>query len=208
MRIVFALFAMHAHVTRVATQGCPHSRTWRCLSCATVFPSSMVPDSLVTVTLLSLAAPDATAARALADTALGDAPYAELLLASLDGALTAASDEYRAIVARDESVLLGLIVFGETAGAVGAGRIYFVVVDPAARRRGIATALVDAACRDLRARGARLVAMELTEDPRLERGRWLAHRAGFREEARVSDYVREGVGLVLLRRDLEDGTTA
>jgi ribosomal protein S18 acetylase RimI-like enzyme len=162
----------------------------------------MVPDGLVTVMLLPLAAPDSTAARALADAALGDAPYAEPLLASLDGALLAASDEYRAIVARSEGVLLGLVVFGETAGALGAGRIYFVVVDAAARRRGIATALIEAACRDLGARGARLVAIELPEDPRLERGRWLADRAGFREEARVSDYVREGVGLVLLRRDL------
>jgi ribosomal protein S18 acetylase RimI-like enzyme len=164
----------------------------------------MVPDRFVTVTLLPLAAPDSAAARALADTALGDAPYAEPLLASLDGALTAASDEYRAIVAHDEGALVGLVVFGETAGARGAGRIYVVVVDAAARRRGIATALLEAACHDLGARGARFVAIELPEDPHVERGRWLADRGGFREEARVSDYVREGVGLVFLRRDLVD----
>ncbi len=158
----------------------------------------------VPVTLGPLAASDAAPARALAVEALGDAPWAASMLAALDEALRSASDEYRALVARDATSLVGLIVFGGIAGALGAGRIYFVAVDAAVRRRGIAIALIEAACSALRSRHARFVAIELPEEPGLGVGRALAQRARFRQEAAVSDYVRDGVGLVLLRRDLVD----
>lgn len=158
----------------------------------------------VPVSLRPFSASDAAPARALADAVLGDAPYAAAMLAPLDAALRSASDEYRVLVAREASALRGLIVFGETVGATGAGRIYFVAVDAAARRRGIASALIGAACRELRSRGVRFVAMEIVEEPRLEAGRALAAREGFRREGVVSDYVRDGIGLALLRRDFGD----
>lgn len=156
------------------------------------------------VSVCPLPASDAAPARALADAVLGDAPYAATMLAPLDAGLRSASDEYRVIVAREPSGLRGLIVFGETAGAVGAGRIYFVAVDAAARRRGIASALIGAACRDLQSRGVRFVAMEIVEEPRLEAARALAARAGFYREGVVRDYVRDGMGLALFRRDFGD----
>ena len=133
---------------------------------------------------------------------LGDAPYAPSMLASLDGALRSESEEYRALVVGEHTALVGLIIFGTTAGALGAGRIYFVAVDEKARRKGLATALIEAACAELWSRGGRFVAMEMPEEPRLDGGRAVALRAGFRPEGRVSDYVREGIGLAFLRRDL------
>jgi ribosomal protein S18 acetylase RimI-like enzyme len=162
----------------------------------------MVPDTPVSVTLRPLAAPDATAARVLADVVLGGAPFAEAMRASLDEALTSDGDEYRAIGVHDGNALIGFVVFGEIAGALGAGRIYFVAVEATARRRGIATALIEAACSDLRSRGSRFAVIELLEELSLAPGRALAHRTGFRDEGRVSDYVRDGAGLLLLRRDL------
>jgi ribosomal protein S18 acetylase RimI-like enzyme len=158
----------------------------------------------VPATLRPLVAPDSTAARALALAVLDDARDAEPMLASLDGALRSASDEYGAIVAHDGDALVGVVVFGETAGARGAGRLYLVAVDATARRRGIAMALTEAACTDLRTRGARFVVIEAPEEARLQPALALAWRAGFREEGRVGDYVRDGVGLVVLRRDLRD----
>jgi ribosomal protein S18 acetylase RimI-like enzyme len=158
----------------------------------------------VPVTLSSLIPPDATAAHALAIAALGDAPYADSMRAPLDGALATASDEYAAIVARDGDALVGVAVFGETAGARGAGRLYLVAVATGARRRGIATALTEAACVHLRSRGARFVVIELPEEPELHPAHAIARRAGFREEGRVEDYVRDGVGLTVLRRELRD----
>ena len=162
----------------------------------------MVPRTSVLFTLRPLVARDAQAARALADAVLGDAPYGDQLRGALDGALSSATDEYRALVAADGSALAGLIVFGETAGARGAGRIYLIAVDARARRRGIATTLVEAACTDLTARGARFIAIEIPDDRRLDGARLAAERSGFHEEARVADYVRDGVSLLLLRRDL------
>jgi ribosomal protein S18 acetylase RimI-like enzyme len=158
----------------------------------------------VPATVHPLTAPDSSAARALAISVLGDAPYAELLSAALESALAGATDEYEAIVARHGRALVGLAVFGETAGARGAGRIHLVAVDATARRRGIALDLIDAACKRLREQGARLVMIELPADPRLSIARRLAERAGFREEARMEDYLRDGVALILLRRDLRD----
>ncbi|HJU68552.1 MAG TPA: GNAT family N-acetyltransferase [Gemmatimonadaceae bacterium] len=156
------------------------------------------------VTLHPLSASDAPPARALADAVLGDAPFAGSMLTALEHALRSSSDEYRAIVARDVNAVIGVIVFGETAGALGAGRIYFVAVASAERRRGIGTALVEAACNAVRSSGGRFVMMELAEEPWTDAGRALARRTGFRREGGVPDYARDGVHLVLLRRDLDE----
>lgn len=166
-----------------------------------MFPGSMVPRTPVPLTLRPLTARDAPAARALAAAALVDAPSGDHFRGSLDRMLTSTTSEYRALIASEETALAGLIVFGETAGARGAGRIYLIAVDAHARRRGIATTLVDAACRDLTERGARFVIIELPDDHRLAGARLAAEHAGFREEGRVADYVSDGVSLLLLRRD-------
>ena len=147
---------------------------------------------------------DSTAARALASAALADAPYAEPLLASLDAAIRSGSEEYRALVAHDGDRLAGVIVFGAIAGARGAGRLYLLAVDASARGRGLGPALVHAAFADLGAHGARFVVIELPDEPRLASALRLAQRTGFFEEARVGDYVRDGVGLLVLRRNLGD----
>ena len=160
----------------------------------------MVP-RLVPLTLRPLTARDAPAARVLADAVLADALYGDHLRGTLDNVLTSASDEYLAIVAAEESALVGLIVFGETAGARGAGRIYLVAVNPHARRRGIATTLAEAACRDLTERGARFVMIELPDDAQRSGARLAAERAGFHEEGRVEDYLSDGVSLLFLRRN-------
>ena len=161
-----------------------------------VFPSSVDP------TLRPVTASTASLARAFATAALSDSRYAEPLLAALDGALPGGTDEYRAIAAWNGDALMGLIVFGETAGALGAGRIHLIVVEAGARERGVAARLIEAACDELAARGSRFAMMELPAEAPFAPVRRLAKRAGFREEGRIDDYLREGVPLLLLRRDL------
>jgi ribosomal protein S18 acetylase RimI-like enzyme len=156
----------------------------------------------VPATFRPLADPDSAAVRALVISVLADVSYAEPMLAALERAIQRAGDEYRAIVACEASAPVGLIVFGEVAGARGAGRIHLVAVDPNARQRGIALHLIDTACATLRERGCRLVTIELPADARIANIRRLAGRAGFREEGRIDDFVGDGVALVLLRRDL------
>jgi ribosomal protein S18 acetylase RimI-like enzyme len=132
---------------------------------------------------------------------LAGSEYAEPLLDVLDGALAHDSDEYRAIAAWHDDAIVGLIVFGETAGALGAGRISLIAVDASVRERGVGAQLVDAACNELTARGARFAMMELPGEPRFAPVCRLAVRMGFREHGRIDDYLREGVALLLLRRD-------
>ena len=162
----------------------------------------------VSITPRPLTPRDAPAARALADAVLADAPYGEHHRGTLDSVLRSATDEYLALVAGEESTLAGLIVFGETAGAHGAGRIYFIAVDASSRRRGIATALAEAACRDLTERGARFVIIELPDDPSLIGARRAAEHAGFREQGRIADYLSDGVSLLLLRRNCREGASS
>jgi ribosomal protein S18 acetylase RimI-like enzyme len=144
----------------------------------------------------------ASAVRSFANAALSDTVYAETLLATLDKAIAGTSGEYRAIAAWHDDAIAGLIMFGTTAGAVGAGRIYLLTVDERTRGRGVATHLVDAACGELAAGGARFAMIELPGERRFAQLRRLAVRMGFREEGRIDDYEREGVPLLLLRRDL------
>jgi hypothetical protein len=63
-------------------------------------------------TLHLAAAPDSTIARTLALTVLADVPHAESMLAALDNALMRPSEEYRVVVARNRSAVVGLVVFG------------------------------------------------------------------------------------------------
>jgi ribosomal protein S18 acetylase RimI-like enzyme len=163
------------------------------------FHGSITP---VPLTFGRLAASDSSLARALANAALGTAPFAEPLFTALERALAGVSDEYQLIVARDGNALAGLVVFGEVAGTRRTGRIHLIAVDANGRRRGIGIDLINAACDRLRERGSPLVVIELPMDPGLAAVHRLAQRAGFREEGRMDDYVRDGVALVLLRRDL------
>ena len=165
-----------------------------------MFPSSMVL-APVTTTLRPLTTSDAAAVRSLALTVFADAPYSDLLVGALDSALAHSTNEYQAIIASDGDGIAGVVVFGETAGANGAGCIHLIAVDGNARRHGIATALVEAACARLADQGARFAMLELPADARLAPARALAQRTGFHEEGRVDDYVRDGIALVFLRRD-------
>lgn len=154
------------------------------------------------IRLQPVTASTASLVRAFAAAGLQDSPYAEPLLAAFDGALAGESDEYRAIAAWHHDAVVGLGVFGETAGAVGAGRIYLIAVDASVRERGVAAKLLEAVCSELAARGARFAMIELPGEPRFAPVRRLAERLGFRERGRLDDYHRDGVPLILLRREL------
>lgn len=149
-----------------------------------------------------LRAGDAASARALVEAETGGTAYSEAFREVLDRALAGGSTEARGLVAVRGRTVLGLAVFGDVAGAQGAARLHLVVVEPEARKQGIAQQLVDAAASELTDRRARFVIGEMADDPALAAARTLLMRCGFREEARVPDYFRDGVALLFLRRDL------
>ena len=145
---------------------------------------------------------DAPAARTLARGAVEGTPYAEAPLHALDRALAGGDDEAWALVAERDGGLAGVVLLGLVAGAVGAGRLQLVVVAEGARRAGVGSALLDAAAADAASQGARFLLAEVPEDPRLAAAHALLRVGGFRVESRIPDFVREGIGIAFLRRDL------
>jgi ribosomal protein S18 acetylase RimI-like enzyme len=135
----------------------------------------------------------------LVERALRDTPY-------LPGALEALSAEGHALASVRGALLEGVIVFGAFAGASGAGRLHFVVVDETVRRTGVARSLAEAAIAQLRDERARFVLAELPDDAHaLPAANAFLTSLGFREESRVENFFRDGVALSFMRRDLAGG---
>jgi ribosomal protein S18 acetylase RimI-like enzyme len=152
--------------------------------------------------LQPLAAVTLPAARALFAAELARHPYAERPLELLD-AVAAGSAEYRADVMLDGDRVAGAVAYGLVAGASGAGAVYGVCVTPTVRRRGMGARLVAHALGELRTLGARRAFAEVPDDPAaLGDVLGLMRAAGFAEEARVPDLVRDGVAMLILRRNI------
>ena len=154
------------------------------------------------VTIRPLRAADRRAARSLIEGELGGTPYLETPLWALETAIDGNSDEARALVADRNGEVLGVALYGEYAGAKGAGRIYILVVTASARLRGIGLRLLESVHDALVRRGARFVLAELSDDAINRPGLELLERYGYVEEGRVDDLFRDGVALRLMRRDL------
>ena len=65
---------------------------------------------------------------------------------------------------------------------------------------GIGTALCDTAAAILEVNGARSIIAELPDDESTAPGRGVLSRSGFTEAARIADYYRDGVDLLVLQR--------
>lgn len=159
--------------------------------------------------LRPLAPPDLDAALEILREVVSGSPHGEELGAVLHRAAMAPSDEARGIVGVQGDAVVGVVVYGEFAGASGASRVHLVAIAEPVRGVGIGTALMARAIEELRSRGARLVLAEVPDDPEVLGDYWAFLAAcGFREEARVPDHVRDGVALAFLRRDLGAPGTA
>ena len=135
----------------------------------------------------------------LRDTSAGT-PYEELPAYFLRLALAASSEESRAIVAVQSGAVVGCALYGVVAGAIGTGRIHFVAVAAGSRRLGIASRLCGVAVDELSSQAMRSVIVELPDDRVVASGRALLEGCAFTEVARVPDYYRDGVALVVLQR--------
>jgi ribosomal protein S18 acetylase RimI-like enzyme len=130
--------------------------------------------------------------------------YLDGALDALRSAVRAPGADGRALTSVKGKRVEGVVVFGIFGGTSGAGRLHFVVVEPGARRMGVARALVDTAIAQLAASDARFVLAELPDDRGALPGASEFLRAlEFMEESRVEDFFRDGVALSFMRRGLE-----
>ena len=152
------------------------------------------------VALRAATSDDRVALQRLVSDASGGTPYQELSEYFLRLALGAPSEESRAIVSVRNGAVVGCALYGVVAGTVGTGRIQFVAVAADWRRLGIGNRLCSVAVDELSSQKVRGVIVELPDDPAVDAGRALFERCGFTEVARVPDYYRDGVALVVLHR--------
>jgi len=155
------------------------------------------------VSIRPLSRSDLATARALLDAEAARHPYAARPRELLDAAAAQVGEvdaEYRALVATEGSEVTGVVLFGRVAGAVGTGALFGVAVGARWRHSGTGRALVAAAVDALDASGVRVVIAELPDDAAIGDARALLMSAGFVEEARVADLVRDGVAVSFMRR--------
>ncbi len=110
--------------------------------------------------------------------------------------------EYRAVVGERDSEIIGFAVYGGVAGTVGTGMLYGILVGSRSRRAGVGTAILRGAIQDFRTVSTRMIIAEIPKDAYLSRYRAFLNSNLFFEEARIEDYYRDGVDLIISRRNL------
>jgi ribosomal protein S18 acetylase RimI-like enzyme len=141
--------------------------------------------------------------RGLLIAALAGTPHLQGTLETMHQAVEASSAESGGLVAEGHGEVLGVVLYGEVAGAVGAAKLCALTVAEGARGQGVGRALLQRTRAVLAAAyAARIVVVELADHPTLAAGCRFLEAMGFREEARIADFYRDGVALLLLRLDL------
>jgi ribosomal protein S18 acetylase RimI-like enzyme len=84
--------------------------------------------------------------------------------------------------------------------APGVWNLLFLGVQPEARRRGVARALIGEVERRLRAQGARMLLIDTSTAPPMEAARRLYAALGYERVALISDYWGPGDGKLTFRR--------
>jgi hypothetical protein len=160
-----------------------------------------VQDADSTIVVRPIAAADAESVRALLDVALGSTPHLAHGLDVVDRALGGGDPEHRALVALRNRQILGVACFGDLLGSENVVELHLVAL-ASPLERATASTLLRAVDDAARASGARFVFAELPDDGTLDTTFASLRNAGYREETRIADYVRDGVALVFLRRTL------
>lgn len=110
--------------------------------------------------------------------------------------------EYRAVVGERDSEIVGFAVYGSVPGTIGTGILSAVLVGSRSRRAGVGTAILRGAIMDFRTVSTRMIIAELPKDMYLSRYRAFLNANLFFEEARIEDYYRDGVDMIISRRNL------
>lgn len=150
----------------------------------------------------SLLPEDAQGTRILLMGALGVTPYIDRALEVLAFAERGNDPEHRGIVIARDGTVAGLALFGTIAGTAGGARLHTATLAPGVQADDVGGRLMRAVSDASRATGARYLLAEMPDDPALGTVLALLREHGFREEARVPDFYREGVALTFLRLNL------
>ena len=134
--------------------------------------------------------------------ALGVTPYIDRALEVLVLAERGNDPDHRALVIARDGTVAALALFGMIAGTKQGAKLHTAVLAPGVRAEEIGPRLMNAVTDSLRQSGASFLLAELPDDPAIGNILTLLRHQGFREEARVPDFYRDGVALSFLRLSL------
>jgi ribosomal protein S18 acetylase RimI-like enzyme len=144
---------------------------------------------------------DVEGVRALILGTLGITPYVDRVLELVLESTSAQPDRHAYLVERDGTVA-ALALFAPVAGADRAWHLDALLIAPGVEVREVGGSLLDAVLGQARAHGARLIMAELPADAVIGASLSLLRASGFRQEARIPDFFRDGVALLFLRMNL------
>ena len=149
----------------------------------------------------TLAPGDQEAVRALVLGALGVTPYVDRTL-ELVAAAAQGDPETRAMLVERDGTVAALALYGPVSGARDAWILSTLLIAAGITTRDVARGLIDAVLATVRAGGGRFLLAEMPADPVIGTSLTLLRKSGFRQEARIPDFYRDGVALLFLRRTL------
>jgi ribosomal protein S18 acetylase RimI-like enzyme len=128
----------------------------------------------------------------------------DVALELVDAALGNPRDSgYQFILCEEDDHLLGYACFGHTPMTERCFDLYWLVVGPDARRRGIGRLLLDSVEREVSRAGGRLLRVETSGLDSYRGARALYERAGYSTASRIRDFYASGNDLYVFTKYLE-----
>jgi ribosomal protein S18 acetylase RimI-like enzyme len=109
---------------------------------------------------------------------------------------------YYFLVAKEAGKILGYTCYGPRALTSGTYDLYWIAVDPSARRGGVGRALLTASEQAVRQLGGRLLVLETSGMPDYAPTRNFYLTTGYTQEATIKDFYKEGDDLVFFTKHL------
>ena len=104
---------------------------------------------------------------------------------------------YDFLVAHHDGRVIGYTCFGERGLTEGSYDLFWIAVDPSARRLGTGKALMRATESEVRKRGGRLIIVETSGMDTYESTRVFYQGVGYQQEALIRDFYKPGDDLVI-----------
>lgn len=105
--------------------------------------------------------------------------------------------DYDFLVAHHNGRVIGYTCFGERALTEDSYDLYWIAVDPSARRLGAGKALMRATESEVKKRGGRLIIVETSGMDKYESTRAFYLGVGYQQEALIRDFYKAGDDLVI-----------
>jgi ribosomal protein S18 acetylase RimI-like enzyme len=104
---------------------------------------------------------------------------------------------YHFLVAHENGQVIGYSCFGERALTQGTYDLFWIAVDPSARRMGVGKALLRGSESEVRTRGGRLLVLETSGLEEYSPTRKFYEVEGYEKEAVIRDFYKVGDDLVI-----------